>query len=1006
MMTTSPSVHAKAVHPSKERLKRLFSHFAGRHGRKAPCGMARQSCVAFASPCFAWLVVLMLVVMALPLSQAHAIEPVKISRDDTAVDLTKTTEIDVNQGEAFQVSTAAGNDGIRRRIEVRATSPTHQGDWAVFALANVSDEQLERVIVAPHYRLVNSRVFWPDLGSQRIISITPSEGFSLDRLPSDDADVFRITLNPGAVVTFVAELATPKLPQLYLWEPNAYKDTINAFTLYRGIVLGIAGLLAVFLTILFVVRGTSMLPAAAALAWAVLAYICVDFGFLSKLISITASSEQMWRASAEVALASSFVIFLFAYLNLNRWHVHLGYATFAWIVGLALLFGVAIYDPSIAAGIARLSFALTATAGIVLIIYLGFNRYDRAILLVPTWTLIILWLMAGWMTVTGRLSNDIIQPAHGGALVLIVLLIGFTVMQHAFSGSSFNQGLFSDLERQSLALTGAGETVWDWDVARDRVVTIPDISSKLGLSSGALHGAVRNWLPNLHPDDRDRFRATLDVLLEHKRGRLNHEFRIRADDGHFHWLHIRARPVLGANGEIIRCIGTIADCTEQKNTVDRLLQDAINDNLTGLPNRGVFLDRLQTLLTVATSSDAVRPTVMIIDIDDYGRVNDKHGISAGDNILIALTRRLRRLLKPQDTLARLYGDQFGLILTSERDPARVADFADAISKAIMVPINFSNREINLTASIGLVSWVDQQESALGLLADAELAMYRAKRGGGNKVEPFRPAFRDNGSDKLQLETDLQRAIERGELTMVYQPIVQLSDGELAGFEALMRWEHPKRGTVSPLEFIPLAESCDLIMPLGMFALERAASDLVEWEKQMGKMPIFVSVNLSSAQLINNALYSDIRALLARIECDPKRLKLELTESVVVENPEQARLVLTKLKETGISLALDDFGTGYSSLSYLTRFPFDTLKLDRELVTDESEQRNIVLRSVIAMATQMGMNVVAEGIATDEDGADLAAMGCAYGQSFLYGAPVGADTVARLLREQQQRTKKV
>ncbi|MBV2184989.1 MAG: sensor domain-containing phosphodiesterase, partial [Rhizobium sp.] len=213
-------------------------------------------------------------------SLALAAEPVKIARDDTALDLTATTEIYANQGNAFQVSTAAGTDGIRRRIEVRASSPEHQGDWAVFALANVSEEQLERVIVAPHFRLAGSRMFWPDLGSQRIISITPSEGFALDRVPSPDADVFRITLNPGAVITFVAELATPNLPQIYLWEPDAYKDTVNAFTLYRGIVLGIAGLLAVFLTILFVVKGTSMLPAAAALAWAVLAYICVDFGFL------------------------------------------------------------------------------------------------------------------------------------------------------------------------------------------------------------------------------------------------------------------------------------------------------------------------------------------------------------------------------------------------------------------------------------------------------------------------------------------------------------------------------------------------------------------------------------------------------------------------------------------------------------------------------------------------------------------------------------------------------
>ncbi len=943
--------------------------------------------------------------MSLVAGPSRAAEPVKISRDDTALDLTPTTEIYTSQGEAFQVSTAAGADGIRRRIEVRASSENHQGDWAVFALANVSEEQLERVIVAPHFRLANSKLFWPDLGSQRIIAITPSEGFALDRQPSDEADVFRITLNPGAVITFVAELATPNLPQIYLWEPNAYKDTVNAFTLYRGIVLGIAGLLAVFLTILFVVKGTSMLPAAAALAWAVLAYICVDFGFIDKLIGITTVDQRIWRAGAEVALASSLVVFLFTYLNLNRWHVHLGYATFAWVLGLGLVFGVAIYDPSIAAGIARLSFALTATAGIALIVYLGFNRYDRAILLVPSWALILVWLFGGWLTVTGQLDNDIIQPALGGGLVLIVLLIGFTVMQHAFAGGAYQQGLFSDLERQALALSGSGDTVWDWDVARDRVVTSPDISQRLGLSPGTMHGAARNWLPRLHPDDRDRFRATLDVLLEHRKGRLNHEFRLRAEDGHFHWLQIRARPVLGSNGEVIRCVGTIVDVTEQKNSIDRLMQDAMHDNLTGLPNREVFLDRLQSVLALANDGDNIRPTVMAIDIDRYKQVNDSLGIAAGDNILIALTRRLRRLLKPQDTLARISGDEFGLILVSERDPAKVADFADAVSKAIMVPISFANREVILTASIGLVSWVDQQENAAGLLSDAELAMYRAKRAGGNRVEPFRPAFRTSGTDRLQLETDLRRAIERKELSIVYQPIVTLADGEIAGFEALMRWDHPKRGNIPPSEFIPIAESSDLIEPLGMFALERATSDLVDWERQTGHVPIFVSVNLSSAQLLSSELYNDIRSMLAKTQCEPNRIKLELTETVMMANPEQARLVLGKLKELGISLALDDFGTGYSSLVYLTRFPFDTIKLDRALVCAEGDKREVMLRSVVTMAREMEMTLVAEGVETDEAAKALADLGCQYGQSYLLGPPIGAESVQKLLRERFPLTKR-
>jgi hypothetical protein len=405
----------------------------------------------------------------LGLASASAVEPIKISRDDVALDLSRAVEIYRNQGDTFQVSTAPGADGIVRRIEVAADSERSTGDWAVFALANNTDQQLDRLIVAPHFRLAGSGMIWPDLGSSRIAAITPSEGFALDRQDSADADVFLVTLDTGSVITFVAELSAPRLPQVYLWDLEAYKDTVNSYTLFRGIVIGIAGLLALFLTILFVVRGTSLFPATAALAWAVLAYISIDFGFLNRVIEISPGSEQLWRAGTEVALAATLVVFLFTYLNLNRWHGHFSYWALGWMLSLVLLAVVAVFDPPVAAGIARISFALTAVVGIGLIVYLGIKGYDRAIMLVPSWLMILAWLGAAWLTVNGLLDNDIVQPALGGGLILIILLIGFTVMQHAFAGGALHQGLFSDMERQALAVTGAGDSVWDWDVVRDRV---------------------------------------------------------------------------------------------------------------------------------------------------------------------------------------------------------------------------------------------------------------------------------------------------------------------------------------------------------------------------------------------------------------------------------------------------------------------------------------------------------------------------------------------------------
>ena len=930
---------------------------------------------------------------------ALAIEPIKISPDDVALNLSGAVQIYQNQGENFQVSTAPGPDGIVRRIEVEANDERSSGDWAVFALANTTDEQLDRLIVAPHFRLVNSGLFWPDLGSSRIAAITPSEGFALDRQASPDADVFLVTLNPGAVVTFIAELASPNLPQVYLWDPEPYKDSVNSYTLYRGIVIGIAGLLALFLTILFVVKGTSMFPATAALSWAVLAYISVDFGFLNKIIEVSPGNEQIWRAGTEVGLAATFVVFLFAYLNLNRWHGHFSYGAFVWICGLVLIAGVAIIDPAVAAGIARLSFAATAITGIGLIVFLGIRGYDRAIMLIPSWVMVLIWLTGSWMAITGMIDNDVVQPALGGGLILIILLIGFTVMQHAFAGGALHQGLFSDMERQALAVVGSGDIVFDWDVLRDRVVTKPDISLQLGLPPNSLGGPARTWLPALHSDDRDTFRTTLDVVLEHRRGKVAQSFRLRGADGHYHWFSLRARPVVGSDGEVIRCVGTMVEVTEQKKAEERLLHDAVHDNLTGLPNRELFMNRLEAIISVARSEDKIQPTVFVIDIDRFKQVNDGLGISAGDTILLTIARRLHRLLKPKDSLSRFAGDQFALMLLSEQDPARIAGVADAIKQAIRAPINFAKREIVLTASIGLITWTNSQNTAEDMVKDAELAMHQAKRFGGDRIEPFRPAFRSVGTDRLQLESDLRRAAERKEFTLAYQPIVRLEDGTVAGFEALLRWDHPRRGSIPPSDFIPVAENCGLIVQLGLFAMQRAAEDLAGWQKQIGDTPLSVSVNLSSRQLIRRDLVSDVRSVIARANLKPRCFRLELTESLVMDNPEQTNHVLTKLKQLGIGLSLDDFGTGYSSLAYLTRFPFDTIKIDKSFVDDTTPKRAVLLKSMVNMAHELGLSVVAEGISDENDALELRQMGCEYVQSFMFGAPIPGDQVLKMLREQ-------
>ncbi len=931
----------------------------------------------------------------LGLSPARALEAVNVRTDAAAIDLTDAIEIQHSEGDRIQVSTAPGPDGIIRRIEVRAREAGT--NWAVFALANNGDEQIDRLIVAPHYRMVNSGLIWPDLGQSRIVYITPSSGDPPDRQDNANADIFRVTLDPGTVITFVAELRTGNLPQLYLWEPDAYKDKINSLTLYQGIVIGIAGLLALFLTILFVVKGSVMFPAAAALGWAVLVYIGIDFGFWSKVFDMSSGAERIWRASGEAILAATLLVFLFAYLNLNRWHVRYAHIAVGWLAFLGALVAVALFSPQVASGIARISLFFVALLGFALVVYLSTHDYDRAVMLIPTWLLLVVWVFGAAATVLGFVTNDIVAPALLGGLVLIVMLIGFTVMQHAFAGG-LATGIVSDVERRALALTGAGDMIWDWDVASDKVFTSPETEAALGLKTGSLDGSAAKWLDVLHHLDRDRFRATLDSVIEQKRGRVSQDFRMRTADGHYLWFALRARPVVGTDGEVIRVVGTLTDVTEFKTAEERLLHDAVHDNLTGLPNRELFLDRLEAVLGFTKVDANIRPTVMVIDLDRFKQVNDSVGMAVGDSILLTLARRLGRLIKPQDTLARLSGDQFALILMSERESARITAFAETIRRTLRAPITFRDREIFLTGSVGLTLVDKEPQRAEEVLKDAELAMYHAKRGGGDRIDVFKPAMRARKTDRLSIESDLRRALEREEITILYQPIVRLDDRAVAGFEALARWNHPKLGRLSPAEFINIAEESGLIIELGLFVLDRSARQLSTWQRTLRhRENLFASVNISSRQLLRHDLIQDLRTVLARAPLARSTLKLELTESVVMENPEHAAQMLHRIRDLGAGLALDDFGTGYSSLSYLQRFPFDTIKIDQSFVrTTAKGTRPVILRSIITLAHDLGMDVVAEGAESDSDAVELSQLGCEYAQGFVFGEPMSAERARALL----------
>jgi diguanylate cyclase (GGDEF)-like protein/PAS domain S-box-containing protein len=946
------------------------------------------------------LLLLFLALLA-PLSAARALDAIRITPQSEAIDLLPAIQTYQSREDRLEIQTARDANGIVRRIEVQAREAGARPRWIAFALQNDSNEIIERVLVAPRFKLTGSGVFWPDLASVRIEAITASHGFRPEREEGTEADLFAITLEPGAIVTFVAELRSSRLPELTLWDPEVYKDKLNALTLYRGIVTGIAGLLAIFLTIVLTLRAAMIFPASAALAWSVLVYLGIDFGFIGRFFALRPEVENIYRAGAEAVLGGTLLVFLFAYLNLNRWHARYGHITLVWLGLLGALIALSSIDPGVASGIARISMAAIAVIGFVLIVYLAFHRYDRAIMLVPTWFLLLVWVGGAALVVSGQVTNDVAAPALLGGLVLIVLMIAFTVMQNVFSSGAVISGAVPDAERKALAFVGGGDLLFDWDVSDDHMHLSPELEMHLGLERGTLDGRASVLINVIHPADRDRYRAALDAMIEQKRGRIGQDFRLMARDGSTVWYRLKARPVVNRDGEVIRIVGSLLDVTAVHTTQDRLLHDAIHDHLTGLPNRRLLLDRLETSLINARhgGAGARKPALILLDIDRFKQVNESVGVSAGDIILLTIARRLARVVRPGDTLARISGDSFALVVLSEQEPQRVVALADLVRRAVSTPITHGERQIYLTGSVG-VALLDETSlnDKEAFIRNAELAAIHAKRTGRDRVEIYRASMRNTPHDRFSLSNDLRRAIERNELEVQFQPIVRLEDRSIAGFEALIRWNHPRLGRLPPGEFISIAEESGLIVDIGLFVLETTARELSAWQQSLVvDPPIFASVNVSSRQLIRQDILQDLKNVLLRHPCARGSLKLEITETLVMENPEYAAQILEKARELGAGLALDDFGTGFSSLSYLQRFPFDTLKIDQSFVRhDETGKRPLILRSIVGLAQDLGMDIVAEGAESEADTVELFQLGCQFAQGYVFGAAISIDQARKLI----------
>ena len=426
---------------------------------------------------------------------------------------------------------------------------------------------------------------------------------------------------------------------------------------------------------------------------------------------------------------------------------------------------------------------------------------------------------------------------------------------------------------------------------------------------------------------------------------------------------------------------------------------AFHDALTGLPNRALLLDHLRQAINRARREPKHLFAVLFLDLDRFKNINDSLGHAVGDELLVIAARRLKHCIRNTDIVARLGGDEFAILLDGLGDYSVAIRIAERVQRKLMQPVRLNGQEIYTTASIGIALSTIDYDQPENMLRDADTAMYHAKENGKARYEMFDSVMHASAVVRLQMENDLRRALERCEFEIYYQPIVSLETDQIAGFEALLRWHHPERGFVSPADFIPLAEETGIIIDLGHWVLLESCRQMRAWHTQLSTLePLTISVNLSGKQFSQPDFISQIRLILEETELDPRCLKLEITESVMMDNAEMVTSMLTQLRDLGIQLSIDDFGTGYSSLSYLHRFPIDTLKIDRSFVgrmgiVDENSE---IVRTIITLATNLGMTVIAEGIETHEQLIKLKALNCEYGQGYLFSRPVAASAIPALL----------
>ena len=613
-------------------------------------------------------------------------------------------------------------------------------------------------------------------------------------------------------------------------------------------------------------------------------------------------------------------------------------------------------------------------------------------------------------------SASIVEALQSGANDYLTKPVDMPValarIRTLLSQKTLASALRESEERYARAARGANDGLWDWDLEKGEIYYSPRWKEMLGYGDDEIGSRPDEWLCRVHPDDFPRLQAAVAAHCRREIPQLDCEHRMHCKDGTYRWMLSRGLAVWNANGEALRVAGSQTDITAAK----------VADPLTGLPNRLLFMDRLERRVELYRRRPTGEFAILLLGVDRFKNVNDSLGHLAGDLLLKALAARLREGLRAADTVARLQedcgiarlaGDEFAVLLDEIGQAGNAVSVAERIGAAMRAPFAVNGHEVFVTASIGIAGSANGYDRAEDLMRDADTALHCAKAAGRARFEIFDAGMRRRAVSRLQIETDLRRALERNELRLHYQPIVDLRTGVIAGFEALVRWQHPLRGLVAPMEFIPVAEETGLIVPAGHWILEQACRDTQRWLRQYPGAPgpsaparLTLHVNFSPVQLAELSAIDEIERILRRYWPDSRGvgLSFEITEGAMMRNSNTVSTLLTRLCDLHVGLDIDDFGTGYSSLSQLQHLPVQTLKIDRAFVSRIGQDNDSleIIRTIVALAHNLNMDVIAEGVETPRQLAHLKALECEYAQGYYFGKPTDGETAWALVGDQNQK----